>query len=209
MITMNKHFLLVCSLLVAAALVMGCKRGTVISPLPAGYDLSHPQDCTVPAEFTQSDFDWRGDVLEVSVYTEDLYDAVDVHRMQVGDLLRFDGRRIVVEDIETDGSYITVNHGIEAGGACLQAHEGGTYRSVLMDGHSVYTPIGRARLTLSQDFVIHDCGIEPTDPTVTVTSGQKAYIEGLQSSKVEFSPLDTRVRIEGGRVVEINRHWIP
>ena len=198
------------ALIMLAALAIGCRHQsfTRIAPLPAGYDLEHLTDCTVPASFSAEDFNWRGSNLELTVYSEDIYDAVEVLQMKPGDTLVFAGAPIVVKTIVEENGYLTVNGGIEEGGAYLKPNEDGTYRSLLLDDHPFYTKLGRTQVMLNDDFVIIDCGTEPTDPSDTVRTAQKPYIESL-GTRSDFSELDTRVRIEGGRLTEVNRHWIP
>ena len=99
--------------------------------------------------------------------------------------------------------------GVEEGGADLTANQGGTYRGSEMDDHSTYTSQGKVTLPLAKDFVLIDCGENPTDPSDTIRSTQKEYLEKVPEYRREFQVLDTRVRIEKGIVVEINRHWIP
>ena len=99
--------------------------------------------------------------------------------------------------------------GVEEGGADLTANQGGTYRGSEMDDHSTYTSQGKVTLPLAKDFVLIDCGENPTDPSDTIRSTQKEYLEKVPEYRRDFHVLDTRVRIEKGIVVEINRHWIP
>lgn len=199
------------ALAAAVATVPACSQKgpfACISPLPAGYSLENLDDCTVPASFGADDFNWRGSNLTMTVFSEDLYDAVEVSRMVPGDTLVFAGSRIVVESVEESDGFLTVNGGIEEGGAYLKPYEGGTYRSLLMDDHPFYSRLGEKEVLLDDDFVIIDCGTEPSDPSDTVRTAQKPYIESL-GHRSDFSELDTRVRLEGGRVVEIQRFWIP
>ena len=93
--------------------------------------------------------------------------------------------------------------------ADLTANEGGTYRGSQMDGHSTYTSLGKVTLPLAKDFVLIDCGENPTDPSDTIITGKKEYLEKVPEYRRDFHVLDTRVRIEKGTVVEVHRHWIP
>ena len=197
-------------MIMLAVLAMACQHKTYtrIAPLPAGYDIDNLTDCTVPASFSAEDFNWRGSSLTLKVFSEDIYDAVEVHQMKPGDTLVFAGAPIVVKTVVEENGYLTVDGGIEEGGAYLKPYEGGTYRSLLLDDHPFYTEIGRTQVMLDDDFIIIDCGTEPTDPSDTIRTAQKPYIEAL-GTRSGFSELDTRVRIENGRITEVNRHWIP
>ena len=197
-----------------SALVCGCapknnsSAPVKISPLPSGYTIDNLTDCTVPARFTVDDFNWRGSNLTFTLYDEAFYDAAEISRMKKGDTLMFDDRAIIVNSIVKDGDYLTVNGGVEEGGAYLQANDGGTWRGATFDDHSIYKEVGEVELILDDDFTIVDCGIEPDDPIVTVTL-PKPYIDTLESSKTEFIPFNTRIRIENGLIKEIVRRWIP
>jgi len=182
-----------------------CQR---IAPLPAGYSTENLSDCTFPAAFTADDFNWRGSNLTLTLYEEAFYDAARIGGMKKGDTLVFDSRDIVVESIVRDGDYLTVNGGVEEGGAYLQAGQGGTWRGATFDDHSIYREMGEVELILDDGFRIIDCGTEPTDPVDTVTF-VKPHIDALEASRRVFSPYNTRVRTENGRIKEIVRRWIP
>ena len=199
-------------MLLFAAIVFSCGPKTapkLLSPLPSGLEIDALTDCTVPAKFTSDDFRWMGGNLTMKVFSEDLYDAVEVLRMVPGDTLVFGGEKIIVETVEDKDGFVTVNGGLEEGGAWLQAWEGGTYRACQWDDHSLYTELGTVELPLSEDFMIVDCGENPEDPSDTLTTGQKLYLETLESWRREFYPLNTKVVVEDGIITAIIRRWIP
>ena len=197
-------------------LVAGCTGSNTailnhrVAPLPSGISVDSLTDCTVAASFNTSDFNWHGGNLSMAVYCDYRYDAVDVAHLQVGDTIVYEnGKPLRVDSIERRESFVIINGGIEMGGAELTASEGGSYRATTFDDHSVYRELGKCVMPLSDDFIIIDCGDSPTDPNDTIRSGQKQYMDRLKDYKCEFSPLNTRVRIEQGKVKEICRHWIP
>lgn len=210
--TMKKIFTLA-----AIALVMcACNNSSsdnrankCVKPLPAGYSADSLTDCTIPAVFTTDDFDWTARTLQLKVYSKDLYDTVDIQQLTQGDTLVFQGRTIIVNQVDkTDDGYITVNGGIEQDGADLVPYEGGTYRGIQPDDHAVYSLLGTAKLPLASDLVMTDCGTEPDDPIDTIRGNVKDYILKL-NIKDNFNELNTQVLIEGGKITQINRHWIP
>lgn len=203
-------------LFIALATIMcGCsqKKGTtehkLIAPLPSGISVSNLQDCTVSAAFTPDNFNWMGGNLTMTVYNKDLYDAVDVSQMQVGDTIIYESKAMVINKIAEDNGGININGGLEEGGCFLVGNEGGTYIARIWDDHATYTNLGKAEVALADDFVIIDCGINPEDPIDTIRTNQKLYIENLKDDKKDFFQLNTRVTIENGMITEINRHWIP
>ena len=180
-----------------------------IAPLPAGINVENLQDCTVPASFNLEDIDWTEGKLSITVYNKDLYDAVEVSQLQVGDTLFYDDYPIVINKIEENECGIEINDGqIDEEGCCLAPYEGGTYVAIHWDTHATYTELGKAEVALADDFVIIDCGEFFTDPSDTIRTDQKRYIENLKDGKTSFFRLNTLVTIENGKITEINRRWI-
>ena len=199
-------------LLTACVLICSCNEESshkCISTLPAGISIDSMIDCCVPASFTASDFNWRGSNLTMTVYNEDLYDAVDISQMQTGDTLIYEGKTMVVNSITEENGIKCINGGLEEGGAWLVSNGGGTYRATIFDDHSVYTTLGKKQMLLADDFIIIDCGENPDDPSDTIRTNQKQYLESLEGYKKEFYNLNTKVFIENGRITEIHRVWIP
>ena len=196
------------AILAAAALIVGgCSHKATyqsIKPMPSGIDLKNLTDATVAASFNKSDF---GDKLTMTVYSEDLYDAVEISRLKAGDTLTYSGKPIVVSKIEKHDNFITVNDGIEEGGANLQAAEGGTYRAMQLDDHSVYTKVGKVTLPVAEGVALIDCRDMPDEPSDTIRTGVADYMRQL--SRGDFFNLNTQVRIEGGKVTCVTRKWIP
>lgn len=199
--------------IIATALLCGCgsqKTGHKrIVPLPAGITVKNLQNCTVPAAFTPNDFHWMGGNLSMTIYNRDLYDVVDISRMQVGDTLIYSGEPMIIRKSEEVNGGIDINGGLDEGGCCLAPNEGGTYVARSWDDHATYTELGKAEIALSENFVIIDCGEFPDELSDTVCSDQKLYIENLKNGRREFFQLNTCVTIENGMITEIHRRWIP
>lgn len=181
----------------------------LIAPLPSGLDLDNLQDCTVPASFTSDDFRWMGGNLRMTVYSKDLYDAVEISGMQVGDTLLYASEPMVVESIAEVNGAMDINGGLDEGGCCLAGYEGGTYVARIWDDHATYTELGKVGMALAEDFVIIDCGDFPDEPAYTLSIGQKQYLESLEGYKRKFFQLNTLVTIQNGMITEIKRIWIP
>ena len=207
------------TLAAAAIMLAGCNNNTdnttgnttdnrCVRPLPAGITADSLTDCTVPAQFTLADFDWTAQTLTMTVYSEDLYDAVDISQLKAGDTIIYQGRNIVVAKIDDKDGFKTINDGIENDGADLQAGDGGTYRAIQLDDHSVYTTLGKATVPVASDLVVIDCGIEPTDPVDTIRTDARGYLQKL-GQRDNFNELNTQVLIQGGKVTQITRRWIP
>ncbi len=180
-----------------------------IAPLPSGLDVDNLQDCTVPVVFRPDDFNWMGGNLTMTVYSQDFYDAVEISQMQIGDTIIYDGKPMVINMFTVGQGGIEINGGLEENGCCLAENEGGAYVARNWDDHATYTELGKAEVALAEDFMIIDCGEFPEDPSDTIRSDQKLYIEKMKESRPDFFTLNTRVTIENGKITEINRRWIP
>lgn len=190
----------------------GCsqyKTHRLITPLPSGIDIHHLHDCTVPAAFTIDDFRWMGGNLRLKIYNKDLYDAVDISQINVGDTLIYSGNKLVISSIQETSNGLDINGGLEEGGCCLTPNGGGTYVARNWDDHATYTLLGQEEIALAQDFIIIDCGSFPEEPADTIRINQKLYIENLTDKNPDFSPLNTTVTITNEQITEINRRWIP
>lgn len=181
-----------------------------IEPLPAiSLAADSLQDCTLPAVFASNSIDWEDSMLPVKFYNMDLYDAVEISLLQVGDTLLYRGEPMVVATIEERGEGLDINGGIDNGGCCLYGYEGGTYVAREYDDHAVYSPIGTFRVAIDPNCILVDCGEEPLDHSDTISSGLRQYLAGLEDYRQLFFQLNTVVTIEHGKVTAINRRWIP
>ena len=181
-----------------------------VAPLDSGLNLDSLTDCTVAVGFKAGDIDWNGGRMTCSVFSKDLYDAVDVSRMRPGDTLIYEGKPMVIVSVKDNKGAKTVNGGIENGGAELVANGGGTYRTMLMDDYSVHTNLGKTKLRLAKDLTLVDCGADFRDPSDTVRSNFKDYLDRLPDyRKDNFNCLNTELVIKNGFVTEIHRRWTP
>ena len=181
-----------------------------VCPIPEKIDLSNIGDATLSASFSIHDINWTGGTLKLTLYSKDIYRAEDINALQKGDTLVLGGDEIIITSLKREDNALLVNGGLDAeDGADLEPMEDGTWRSYRIDDYFSFEEIGKVELPFDEDFIITDCGEEPNDPVITVTTGQKAYIDALPDYKKDFSELDTEVQIKDGRVVAIHRIWTP
>lgn len=184
-----------------------------IDTLPVGFDMKNIAEATLPATFSDSCFNWRDMTLTFNASAETMYDAKAIDNMKKGDTLVYEQKPMVVDSISKENNILSVNGGLEEGGAWLVPADGGKkYRAMQFDDHSVYFDLGKATLPLASDFTIIDCHSEPQEPSDTITNNQKQYIESLSKQEFprnNFNNLDTRLTVKGGKIVNITRIWIP
>ena len=146
---------------------------------------------------------------DVSVFTMDVYDIVDINTLAIGDTVVVEGKPIEVESIEQDGDHLIVNGGMdEENGVEFVSHEeDNCYRVLLYDDHTTYTNHGSASLVISPDAVYTDSSNLEEDPLVFSYDDIPSAL--ASSDNDMFIELNTTVRMEAGKIAEITRVYIP
>lgn len=142
-------------------------------------------------------------VIDLTVYTYDLYDAVDISMLAAGDTLVVKGEDIPVTAVAEENGGVTVNGGLENGGVDLISAGGGAYRLQLEDDARDLYEVGTVTLPVGQDCVLTD-DADPEDTGRTLYAGD---LLGLGDEV--FSPQATTVETAGGMVTAIHRDYTP
>ena len=142
-------------------------------------------------------------VIDLTVYTYDLYDAVDISMLAAGDTLVLKGEDIPVTAVAEENGGVTVNGGLENGGVDLISAGGGAYRLQLEDDARDLYEVGTITLPVGQDCVLTDDS-DPEAPGRTLYAGD---LLGLGDEV--FSPQATTVETAGGMVTAIHRDYMP
>ena len=141
-------------------------------------------------------------VIDLTVYTYDLYDAVEITTLTPGDTLVVKGTEIPVKTVE-QGDGIAVNGGLVNGGIDLTSAGGGTFRVQLENDARDLYEVGTVTLPVGQDCVLTD-DADPEDTGRTLYAGD---LLGLGDEV--FSPQATTVETAGGMVTAIHRDYMP
>lgn len=141
-------------------------------------------------------------VIDLTVYTYDLYDAVEITTLTPGDTLVVKGTEIPVKTVE-QGDGIAVNGGLVNGGIDLTSAGGGTFRVQLENDARDLYEVGTVTLPVGQDCVLTD-DADPEDTGRTLYAGD---LLGLGDEV--FSPQATTVETVGGTVTAIHRDYMP
>ena len=142
-------------------------------------------------------------VIDLTVCTYDLYDAVDISMLAVGDTLVVKGEDIPVTSVAEENGSIRVNGGLENGGVDLVSAGGGAYRVQLEDDARDLYEVGTITLPVGQDCVLTD-DADPEDRGRTLYAGD---LLGLGDEV--FYPQATTVETVGGTVTAIHRDYMP
>ncbi len=183
-----------------------------VAPIPVDIDVNRLPDGVWPVAFDKGDIfaGASGIYLNgVHVYTEDRYTPEDVEALAVGDSIVVGGVTIEVRTVESGGS-VSINGGLEGDdGVTLQLdEEADAYRMSGLDSRAAYTDHGVTTLMIDENTAYTDV----SDPTKNPTIVRGADIVDAIAKSEEGSVFDennTRVTVEGGRVVSISHLYVP
>ena len=183
---------------------------SVVRPVPLRIDVNNFDDGIYPVSFDRNEMEKAegGCNITFEVFNMDLYDAVELHSMEVGGYIEIGGEIVKIESLSKDGNII-INGGLDNGGAELIPVGGGVYRYQGWDDIATYTSFGKVRLFVPDTIDFIDRGnVEKSMKGVTVP-GKKTF-DYLRATKYDsFNQYSTRIRIDNGAVVEFFREYRP
>lgn len=178
-----------------------------IMPIPATVDVNNLSDCMVSVSFGKEDIDADGDnvQLKVKVWTYDLYDMVDISMLEEGSVIQIGGEDVQVASVEMTDKAVLINGGLDNGGYELRTNEDTVYYEIGYSDVLSYYEVGEAILPVSDEFVF----IDSSD----LDKGEVSYsIEDLQNNEeiyFDFTPNNTKIVIEEGKIVVMERVYTP
>lgn len=190
-----------------------------ITPYDDQIDINNIDDAMFNASIKNITTDNGVTTADVTLYSMELYDMVDICQMAPGDVISVDGEDIAIASVE-DGKPVdfhddqgprnvkVVNGGTEEGGVEFIANEGGTYRVFGMDDYASFAEKGTVNLEIAADAEINDTSDLEHQEGIVLTT---AELEGLKDKEFDpgFSFLNTKIRIVDNKIVEINRWFTP
>ena len=188
------------------------QEAKTVAPMPSGLPLGDLKDATVNVAFSSAD--WKDGELTLHVYTEDLYDAVDVTTLKEGDTIVVNGKEYKVRTVEDkDGIQINGGLGESEDGVTMNPYEGGTYRPANFSDAVSYSYEGDVAFPVAENCKMNIQNlVEGKDgnelQTVTLEGADIADMLA-NAEEGQFNPNNTRVMMEAGKIVEINRVWTP
>ena len=198
---------MICALLAVALMLCSFALAETIAPQFTEIDAA---DGTYPVTFDRKDLK-DGVLNNVVLSTEDVYDIVDVSRMAVGDTFEAEGKSVTIETIENDEyGHILINGGSDVeNGYTLTSHEDENgWTTLLDDDYCTYTERGAFNLELAGNVTFTDSWDIDSEP-VTATGIEEVTRAISESPNDAFIDLNTTIRIEGGKIVEIIRDYMP
>lgn len=151
----------------------------------------------------------------LSVYGYDSYLPEDIDALQEGSVLRIhdQGDTTVTKltatsiDRDADNGYVTINGGIEAGGVELTLDHD-VYRTVTFDDYPLYYEMGEKTMPLAEDVVLKDSSADPQAEAVE-TTGADAVAAAINADPDNWTTYNTTLVVQGGKVLEVRRIWVP
>lgn len=186
---------------------------TIILPMKSGIDIENIEDAIINVAFDINAFDFENKTLAVELFEMDIYDAVDIFNMKVGDIIVVQDEKFPVESIKTENGFIDINDGYTYSefGMTFMSNEGGTYRTILLDDYATYSKMGGRTIKLADELKLIDYtdGDYGNEGVTVEFDGLEDFLLGLDEGHNCFGYQNTQARIVDNQIVEIVRHWVP
>ena len=212
---MKKILSIILVLALSVSLFAGCQPQTesnakVISPLPETLDVNNLDNCTVAVFLEKGDayVDDNGKMMmNVNVYTYELYDMVDIASLNENDVIVRRNEEVKITELERlDTGLVRINGGEEKGGFDLASDDNTVYYEIGMSDIKAYNELVKVTLPVSDEFEY----VDESD----LDSEAKTYYPGdflTEDAGIEynFTPNNTSIVIEDGVVVKMNKAYMP
>ena len=169
----------------------------------------------IPAEITSS---VQGGNLTAKIFRCDLYKKEDVEKLAVGDKITFHEEGAAqdqcviteVKSIERNDQHhlVSINGGMEQPGGLDLKLEDDAYRTMTFDDYPIYYEMGEKTLPLAEDVVLKDSSADPQAEAVE-TTGASAVAAAINADPDNWTVYNTTLVVQGGRVQEVRRIWVP
>ena len=153
------------------------------------------------------------------VYSYDIYDKDDVDGLAVGDKIRchkeyMTGNQLAeieVQSIEKNDEHqiVSINGGMEnENGLDLMQMDEDRYRTLTFDDYPIYYEMGEKTMPLAEDVVLKDSSADPQAEAVE-TTGADAVAAAINADPDNWTTYNTTLVVQGGKVLEVRRIWVP
>ena len=217
---MKKTLSIILAVVLSLGMLAGCGTKTeteskepnvnVISPLPETIDINALDNCTVAISLEKGGAyvnDSGKMVMDVTVYSYELYDIVDIASLKENDVILRKNEEVKVTEIERlETGLVRINGGEENGGFDLVSNDSTVYYESGMNDIKAYYELGSVTLPVSDEF-------EYVDESDLDADAKKYFAEDFlkDDSGIEynFSPNNTSIVIENGTIIKMNKTYMP
>ena len=215
---MKKTLSVILTLILSVGLIAGCNSQTgkeennakVINPLPETLDVNALDNCTVAVSLEKGNayVDDSGKmVMDVTVYSYELYDMVDISTLEENDVIVRQNKEVKITGLErTDSGLVRINGGEENGGFDLVSNDNTVYYESGMNDAKAYYELGKATIPVSVDFEYIDDS-NPDDKAKKYFPGD--FLTDDAGIEYNFTPNNTSIVIENGYIIRMNKVYMP
>ena len=117
---------------------------------------------------------------------------------------------VAVESIEKNDQYhlVSINGGMEEQYGLDLLLDDDTYRTMTFDDYPVYYEMGEKTLPLAEDVVLKDSSADP-QAEAAETTGASAVAAAINADPDNWTVYNTTLVVQGGKVQEVRRIWVP
>jgi uncharacterized protein YcfL len=215
---MKKTLSVILTLILSVGLIAGCNSQTgkeennakVINPLPETLDVNALDNCTVAVSLEKGNayVDDSGKmVMDVTVYSYELYDMVDISTLEENDVIVRQNKEVKITGLERlDSGLVRINGGEENGGFDLVSNDNTVYYETGMNDIKAYYELGKVILPVSVDFEYIDDS-NPDDKAKKYFPGD--FLTDDAGIEYNFTPNNTSIVIENGYIIRMNKVYMP
>ena len=144
--------------------------------------------------------------MDLTLYSYDQYDMVDISMLKVGDILVTHAGEVEITTLDRkENGTILINGGLDENGFDLVTNETGIYYECGYSDAKSWYEVGEATIRVSVDFMYYD--------TSDLDKGEVFYYPGDfligAVTDYNFTPYNTTIRVENGQIMEMHRVYIP
>ena len=156
--------------------------------------------------------------LTAKVFSCDIYKKEEIEKLAVGDKITFHEEgaawnqfvTVAVKSIEKNDQYhlATINGGMEQPGGLDLKLEDDAYRTMTFDDYPLYYGMGEKTMPLAGGVVLKDSSADPQAEAVE-TTGADAVAAVINADPDNWTTYNTTLVVQGGKVLEVRRIWVP
>ena len=156
--------------------------------------------------------------LTAKVFSCDIYKKEEIEKLAVGDKIIFHEEGAAqdqcviteVKSIERNDQHhlVSINGGMEQPGGLDLKLEDDVYRTMTFDDYPLYYEMGEKTMPLAEDVVLKDSSADPQAEAVE-TTGADAVAAAINADPDNWTTYNTTLVVQGGKVQEVRRIWVP
>ena len=156
--------------------------------------------------------------LTVKVFGYDIYKKEEIENLAVGDKITFHEEgaaqdQCVITEVKSierndQNHLVSINGGMEQPGGLDLKLEDDAYRTMTFDDYPLYYEMGEKTMPLAENVVLKDSSADPQAEAVE-TTGADAVAAAINADPDNWTTYNTTLVVQGGKVLEVRRIWVP